>query len=170
MIIFASMVSPFKCFSPKRSNKHHWSNVQISLCYNNKSHFHYSNNCSNSTWCNPLIFFTLEAHKKQIKQREADVKIPLTSDLKHSHMASHERPHKCSCAFTYGSQQRRWESIQPWLLPAHSWNHQPRGSDGAKRHGDQELLSVRLRLNSLPRLASPLDKNQEKKSILMFAI
>lgn len=33
-------------------------------------------------------FFSLEAHERQIKQWEADVKIPLTSDLKHSHMAA----------------------------------------------------------------------------------
>lgn len=78
----------------------------------------------------------MEAWKKQIRQREADARVPLTSDLRHPHTAA-ERLTSVAAPSLIDLSAKRWKSSHPWLLPAHSWNRQPRASDGTRSDSER---------------------------------
>lgn len=83
-------------------------------------------------------------HKKQIKKWEADVTIPLTSDLEHSHMAS-----PWSCAFTYRSRQKGENPVtRGYYQLSHEIADHGAVTERGEAVSDQALFPIAVRPNS----------------------
>lgn len=102
-------------------------------------------------------FFILKACEEEIRQREADVKIPLTSDLKHSHLAPWTASQAYGCASAYRSQQK---GEKPVTRDYYQLTHEI-ADQGARRGGSGAQIEPEPSV--VPCLTSPPDKRSGEK-------
>lgn len=102
-------------------------------------------------------FFILKACEEEIRQREADVKIPLTSDLKHSHLAPWTASQAYGCTSAYRSQQK---GEKPVTRDYYQLTHEI-ADQGARRGGSGAQIEPEPSV--VPCLTSPPDKRRGRK-------
>lgn len=106
-------------------------------------------------------FLNLEAYKRQIKQREADVKITLTSDLKHSHMATEGLTSVAAPPLIDLNEKGENAVTRDYYQLTHEIaNHR-----AVMEHGEavRDQFEPELGHSMFPCLAKPADKHQGEK-------